>query len=173
MIKDKILRRLGVGISYIINLISEWPAVIAIIALVAIIVISVMARYAFNFPFHFADEYSGYLMVLIVFFPLSFALRHGRHIRIDLLNLYLSRRTSDYLDLVTDILSLPVIILLLVSSIQITMRSFARGIKARTLMETPLGPVQLILVIGLILFGIQMLIRIINSIRALRHNVKN
>ena len=172
MIKDKILRRLGVGISYIINFISEWPPFIAVIALAAIIVISVTARYAFNFPFHFADEYSGYLMVLIVFLPLSFALRLGRHIRVDILIRYLPWRVVNYLDLVADIIALAVIVVLLVSSTQMTMKSFARGLKARTLMETPLGPVQLILVIGLILFSIQMLIRIINNIRELRRNVK-
>ena len=173
MIKGKIFRQLGVGISYIVNFISEWPPFIAVMALVAIIVISVTARYAFNFPFPFADEYSGYLMVLIVFFPLSFALRRGRHLRIDILIRYLPRRVVNYLDLVADIIALPVIIVLLVSSTQMTMKSFAPGLKARTLMETPLGPVQLILVIGLILFSIQMLIRIINNIRELRRNVKN
>ena len=165
MVSKRMLSRLGTKISITLDCLSGWPAFVAVISVGLFVVASVTSRYAFNHPLHFVEEYSGYLMVALIYLPLAWVLRHAGHIRLPLVVKALPRRAANCVEMATVLISLVVIVVLFISVTQVVMDSFVRGIKAWTLMATPLGPVQLILPIGLGLFTIQIIIEIARRIR--------
>ncbi|MFC1961667.1 TRAP transporter small permease subunit [Chloroflexota bacterium] len=135
--------------------------------MVAIVIVGVNARYVFNHPLPFIDEYEGYLMVLVIMLPLSWVLRRAKHIRIPVFVNMLPPRAVNYLDLATIIVALLVITVLIIATTQLVVSSFASDTRAWSLMRTPLGPIQLIMPIGLSLFAIQILVEIARRIKAL------
>ena len=148
---------------------SAWPGFLAIIFMVVFVITGVIARYAFEYPLHFVDEYNGYMYVAVIYLPLAWVLRTSDHIRIDLLPKALPQRAAGYLDMATITASLAFVILLTIGTIQMVMISFERGTRAFTYLETPLAPVQLIIPIGLGLFAIQIVIDIVKRIKSIRH----
>ena len=148
------------------DFISKWAPFVAILAAGAMIVVGVTSRYVFNYPLLFVDEYSAYLYVVIVLLPLSYVLRTAGHIRLNIVVKALPRRVASYLDIVTIFVSLGVIIVLTVGATQLAMDSLVVGRVAWTPMATPLGPVQLIVPIGLGLIAIQIIVEIAHRIKA-------
>jgi len=130
----------------------------------ATVVIGIVARYVFNYPMPFADEYCGYFMALVVMLPLSWVLRHAQHVRIDDLVKVFPVRVVRCIDLINIFVSLAVIVILTIGTGKLVMASFTKGIRAWSAMETPLGPVQLVLPIGLGLFAIQIIVEIVRMI---------
>lgn len=166
MVNREIRKRLVTRMSRTLNFTSGWPGFVAILIVGAMVVASVTSRYVFNRPLHFVDEYSGYLMVAIIYFPLAWILSRTGHIRLPFVVTALPRRVANYLEMATILVSLGVIIVLTISVTQLAMDSFARDIRALTFMATPLGPVQLILPIGLGLFAIRIMVEIVQRIKA-------
>ena len=163
-----VLRKFIAGVRPLIYLVSKWPALIAVVAMMVIMISGIVARYVFNQPLHWIDEYVGYLMALVTLLPLAWVLLHARHIRLTLIIQGLPGRGSNYLQLITDFIALAVTGVLLISTIQMVRNSFATGMRAWTVRETPLGPVQLLMPIGFGLFAIAVIIDIIHRIRGVR-----
>jgi TRAP-type C4-dicarboxylate transport system permease small subunit len=137
---------------------------IGLIALEAIVVIGILARYVFGYPVPFADEYSGYLMAIVVMLPLSWVLKRAQHVRIDDLIKIFPARVVRYVDLINIFVSLAVVVILTIGTGKLVIASFTKWIRAWSPMETPLGPVQLVLPIGLGLFAIQIIVEIVRMI---------
>ena len=167
------LRRLGRWGSRALNFVSQWPVLIGLIALEANVVIGIVARYVFDYPVPFADEYCGYLMAVVVMLPLSWVLRRGQHVRIDDVVKIFPVRVVRYIDLINIFVSLAVVVILTIGTGKLVMASFTKGIRAWSAMETPLGPVQLVLPIGLGLFAIQIIVEMVRMIQGSRRNGTN
>ncbi len=161
----KILKKLVIGIYQSLNSIGEWPAFLAILIMGVSVIAGIVARYVFNSPFHFIDEYNGYLYVVVILLPLAWVLRHSEHIRIDLVVKALPQRAANYLEMATILVSLGLVIVLTIGTTQLVITSFTRGTRAFTFLLTPLGPVQLIMPIGLGLFAIQIMVVIAKRIK--------
>ena len=59
-------------------------ACVALLAMIALITLQVVLRRLFNSPIDYTDEVSGYLLVAVTLFGLSYAMEKGDHIRVDL-----------------------------------------------------------------------------------------
>ncbi|MFC2056184.1 TRAP transporter small permease [Chloroflexota bacterium] len=162
----KIVRGLVKGVSSTLSFLSEWPGFFAILAMAAIVVAGVIARYVLNYPLHFVDEYAGYANAVVIFFALSWVLKHATHIRINLVINTLPKQIADYVDIATILASLGVVLVLIIATTRLAMNSFAAGLRSWSIMETPQGPVQLIMPIGLGLFAIQIIVEIVRRIKA-------
>jgi TRAP-type C4-dicarboxylate transport system permease small subunit len=85
------------------DLITRWTEIATIVilaALVAVIAASVIMRYAFGATMFYAEELSRYLLVWIVFFASSLAIRNGSHVGVELVRQWLpppARRLMVYL----------------------------------------------------------------------------
>jgi len=151
----------AVWASRVLNFIGEWPAFLAVLLMGALSVAGITCRYLFRYPLHFVDEYNGYLMAVLVFLPLAWVVRGAGHIRLDVVIKAFSRRIAKRIEIATLLFSLATVIWMTVSVIQLAMRSFAINERSWTMMATPLGPVQLILVILLV---IQIIVEIARGI---------
>ena len=174
--KMKFPGKLVRGSSLTIDSIGEWPASVAILAMAATIVVGVTSRYVFNHPLFFVEEYNGFFNVAVIFLPLAYVIRHGGHLRLDTLVKALPQRAANYLEIATNLVSLGLVIILDISVTQEVMSSFATGEESWGLTGTPLGPVQLIMPIGLSLFALQIIVEIVKRIKtrgALRERIGN
>ena len=148
-------------------LVGLVPAFGAMLLMIAIIFVGVVLRYIFNRPLSFVDEYSGYLLAMVILFPLAYALKTKGHISVSLVVKMLPQRAAAWLEVSTLLVSLGFVTIILVATTQLAIRSFALGRLAWSPMETPLGPVQLIMPIGLSLFVIGIVAEIASKVKSL------
>ena len=80
--------------------ITAWSS----FALALLMAGNVLLRYAFNTGSVWAQELEWHLMAPICLFGMSFALRHGEHVRVDVLFASFSRRTKHFVELVSSLL---------------------------------------------------------------------
>ena len=71
-----------------LSLVSRWGGNLGaalIVVTAAIITVNCIARYVFNWPMMFVDEYSCYMLVALVYLGLGATLRAGKHVYVDML----------------------------------------------------------------------------------------
>lgn len=67
-----------------LNRVAAALASAALLAMVALITLQVVLRRLFDSPIDYTDEASGYLLVAVTLFGLSYAMEKGDHIRVDM-----------------------------------------------------------------------------------------
>jgi len=167
------LKTLGIKGYQALELISKWPACMAVVLMAVIVIGGVLSRYVFESPLYWVEEYNGYLQALVTLLPLAWVLMHSGHIRLTLVTQFLPQRAAGYHGLVTSVISLGVIIWLTIATTQVAIGSFVDGTRAFTVQLTPLGPVQLLMPVGLGLFAIAIMVDIGRKVRALGTRSKN
>ena len=138
----------------ILNFTAKWPPVIAISFMAVATVIGSISRYWFNRPIHFVDEFNGYFMAMVTLLPLAYVLMFPGHIRLDLVSNLLRPRVAAYFVLFNLVISLLTVIALFIGTTKVTIESFATHARDWTYLQAPLGPLQLLMPIGLGLFAI-------------------
>ena len=152
------------GFLHVLDFTSEWPGVLAVIAMLALVFTGVIGRFI-NYPLHFVEEYCGYLEAGLIFLPLSFVLRRAEHIRLDILVDHFPHRIKKFFESGNLIISLGVILVLAIGVTQLIVGSFLTGRRAYSVMETPLWPVQSVILAGLVLFAIQIVMKIKETLK--------
>ena len=143
------------------GVIGEYAA----LAMVLLIIVGVTFRYVLKLPLHFDAEYTGYLLVVICFVGAAYTLKAGSHVRVDIIIRLLPKKARAWIQVVTDIISLGCMGILLVYTWQLAYSNLVRGVIAMTPTETPLGPLQMLLPLGALLFILQLLIEFAKSLR--------
>lgn len=166
--KTKNVLRLVKRVPELLPSVGLVPAFSAILLMILIIFFGVFTRYVLGNPLPFVDEYSGFLLALIIFLGLAYALKTKGHVSVDIVIKMLPHRITAYLEAANLIVALGFVILILIATTQLTTDSFAEGKLAWGSMETPLGPVQLVMPIGLSLFVIGLIAAIASKISSLR-----
>ena len=133
---------------------TEMIARAMAVVMMVIMVAGVIARYAFNSPLGFVDEYVTYLMVGLSVLAANYVLKEKGHIKVDIIVRKLPPRAQAWLLVVTDILSMFAVAIIMLQVIRMTALSFETGTISITAERTPIGPVQLMLPIG---FGLLLL----------------
>ena len=126
-------------------------------------------RYVFNNPWCFAEEYSGYLVVMVSFLALGYTLRKGGHITIDIVVNRLSERARTYLAITTTVITLAVTGVLLKYGLALTIDSLQHQTRSQTVMLTPLWIPQMFVVVGLFIFGLALMAYLATKVRELRN----
>ena len=151
----------------------SWPTKIsgiigeyAALAMVLLIIIGVTCRYVLHIPLAFDAEYTGYLLVLVSFVGAAYALKAGSHVRVDIIIRLLPKKFGAWMQVVTDILSLGIIVTLLWYMTDMAITNWDRVSSGPML--TPLGPVQLMLPLGALLFLLQLIVELAKSLRDAR-----
>ncbi len=173
MANERLLSRIGHRFTRTLEGISMWPVFFAVLAMGLMVTTSIISRY-FGYPLQPVEEYTGYLAAIITMIGLTYIQRRSAHISIDLLPQSLPPKGRLALSTITTLVSLAVIVFLFVAGIYIAADSFAKHRVSWTVMETPMGIVQLIIPIGLGLFIIQLIIDLVSKFRSLssRDNTK-
>jgi TRAP-type mannitol/chloroaromatic compound transport system permease small subunit len=114
------------GIERFVDVVGEWTSWLALV-IVALMATNVMLRYLFNTGSVWAQELEWHLLVPLTLFGMSYALRHGSHVRVDILYARFGERTKIYVDLLSAALCLALSILVIGFSLHYVEQSYVIG----------------------------------------------
>jgi TRAP-type mannitol/chloroaromatic compound transport system permease small subunit len=104
--------KLAEGIDNFIDLIGRITAWSSF-ALAAVMGGNVLLRYLFHTGTVWSQELEWHLMSPICLFGMSYALRHGEHVRVDVLYASYSKRNKELVELITALISMTVCVIVI------------------------------------------------------------
>lgn len=137
----------------------------AVLAMTFIITMDVVLRYAFE-PTKWAQEFSTYLMIVLVFLGLAYTLKENAHIRVDFLIVKLPKRVRDWLRVINSTLLLAFTIILFYLNWRFFAASFALKATSRTSVDVILWPAQLVMPLGLAIMILLLICNIYTETKA-------
>ena len=144
-----------------VNLASSVGGVVAgicLVVLTASVGFEVFMRYILNMPTIWVFEMGHYLLAVVMAWPLAYGLKKGAHITVEIVQERVSPNIMRRLEAVTSLFTVGVAVLLLWALFGLTMRSLERNVVSETLLRVPLGWVQMVASIGLLLFLCQAIV---------------
>ena len=160
--------KLAGGIDAFIDLVGRATAWLAL-GLALVMGANVLLRYGFSIGSIWMQEFEWHLMVPICVFGMSYALRHGEHVRVDVLFQYFSQRNKHLVELISAVVGMLLSIIVIWLCIPYVWQSWSIG-------EGTANPggidhryiVKALIPIGFALFLIQSLSDAIKSYAAYR-----
>ena len=110
----------------------------ALVCLTAIIAAGVFARYVLNSPLFFVDEMSGYLLVMVAYWGISYTTHEEGHVKIDMVTRRLPQKIRERFGIITMVLESGIFFLIIYFTIGMFFKLKEIGQKAPTVTETPL-----------------------------------
>jgi len=149
----------------VVGRITAWST----FALVLVMAGNVLLRYVFSTGSVWSQELEWHLMVPICLFGMSYALRHGEHVRVDVVYGGFSQRTKLVVDLISAILAIVIAILVIKLSWNYIGQSWRQDEGSANPGGIPYRYVLKALIpIGFALFAVQSLAEAARAIVALR-----
>lgn len=133
---------------------------------------NVLLRFFFNKPLIFAEEYSAYLLIALVYLGLAYTARVEGHIRTDVVYRQFTKTVRDGLDVVTSILLLVVGGVYFWYCLDLFFENIETHAVGIGLLRTPLWIPQTALVIGLPILGLELAAQAVKKFTDLRKNAK-
>ena len=149
-----------------IGIVANGFAAICCFGLGGIVAHSVFMRYVLNQPQTWADELSGYVMVLMVMLGVAEAFRRNDHIGIDLVTQKLGPRAKYFTDLWSTIGVIIIAVVLLVSSIEMVEFSYSVGLISEGYVEVEMWIPQSAIPMGMSLLIIAAVNRLLQQLVA-------
>ena len=143
-------------------------AATAIALMVLMIILEVLLRLIAGRSTLFAQEYTGYLLVLVTFVSLAQILKKDRHIKITLIISRLPQTCQKILDIFLPILALSVVVYMTFWSFDLFISSLQEMETAETVTATPLFIPKFFVPIGLCLFALQFVAHITERVKKLK-----
>ena len=161
---DKLADAIDVSVD-LIGRITAWSSFL----LAVVMATNVLLRYVFNTGSVWSQELEWQLMAPICLFGMSYALRHGEHVRVDALYASFSQRTKDLIEVITAAIAMTVSVIIIYLSLHYVAQSWnvgegsanPGGIPARYILKS-------LIPIGFALFFLQSLAQAIHAYRAWR-----
>ena len=110
-------------IERLVEVVGEWTSWLALV-IVALMATNVLLRYLFHTGSVWSQELEWHLLVPLILFGTSYALRHGDHVRVDIIYGKFSARTKLIVDLVSAILSIAISVLFIWFSLHYVQQSY-------------------------------------------------
>jgi TRAP-type C4-dicarboxylate transport system permease small subunit len=147
-----------------ITAVSRLGGMVALIAMTTLVVVGVVSRSVLNISLPITIEYSEYLMPVVGLWAAAYALRHGAHVRADLVLDYLPPRVRRWLMLAGDVAGLVYLVILIVYTAETAWVSISRGYTSIYPSATQYGYWQLLLPVSLLLFAMQLVLAILRQV---------
>lgn len=106
-----------------IGVLGEWTSWIALV-IVALMACNVLLRYLFHTGSVWAQELEWHLLAPLILFGMSYALRDGEHVRVDVLYAGFSERNKLVVDLISAALCIAISLLIIWLSIKYVHQSW-------------------------------------------------
>jgi TRAP-type mannitol/chloroaromatic compound transport system permease small subunit len=130
---------------------------------------NVLLRYVFNTGTVWSQELEWHLMAPICLFGMSYALRHGEHVRVDVLYASFSQKSKDLVEVITALLAMALSVIVIYLSINYVNQSWSIGEGSANPGGIPARYViKAMIPIGFALFFLQSLAQGIRGYRAWR-----
>lgn len=115
-----------------------WIAELSVAAMLILIMAEVVARNLLGMSLLVANEFAGYLLVLMTFAGMGYSLRSGALLRIEFTVVALPHRLRGAAEALFDLLALAFLAILIWQLYNFTHSTWRRGMVAPTLSEIPL-----------------------------------
>ena len=109
---DRLVELIGVA--------TSWLAPVIVVLMAT----NVLMRYLFHYGTVWSQELEWHLLVPLILFGMSYALRHGEHVRVDILYAKFPDRAKDIVDLVSAILAIAISVLVIWFSLHYVQQSY-------------------------------------------------
>lgn len=146
-------RRVRARIERFVDIIGAWTSWIALV-IVVLMATNVLLRYLFSAGTVWAQELEWHLLVPLILFGMSYALRHGEHVRVDIAYARFSHRARVIVDLVSALLAAAISVLIIWFSLHYVEQSYVIGEQS----QDPGGLPYRFLLKGLIPVGFALLL---------------
>ena len=146
-------RLVRAGIERLVEGVGEWISWLALV-IVALMATNVLLRYLFRTGSVWSQELEWHLLAPLILFGMSYALRHGEHVRVDILYAKFSDRAKVYVDLLSALLCLALSVLVIWFSLHYVEQSYVIGEQS----QDPGGLPYRFLLKGLIPVGFALLL---------------
>jgi C4-dicarboxylate transporter DctQ subunit len=131
-------------------------AAYCVLAATLIITGDVLSRFLLGAGTKWVVEYTGYLVVAIVFLGLAYVQKDHEHALVDFVLTRLSRKIQRLVTVIGLFLFLLYSVFLGIFGWQTSMRSFTLQTTSRTAVDVPIWPYQLLIPLGLALLSLQL-----------------
>lgn len=152
-----------------VSTVSGWLSGLGVIVMTVLVVVDVFLRYVFRSPLLFSDDVSVYCMIYITFVGAALTMKMGRHIRVDLLYLHLSKRAQLRLDVATSLIGMIVLFIVTWQSVGWVQYTYRFGFKSSGILETPMWIPMSVIPLGLFFFSLQYIAEVGKAIGLLRN----
>ena len=150
-----------------LSLLCQVVGSLLILALVVIVAAEVIGRSAFGHSFMVADEYSGYIAVMITFLGIPFAVDKEALLRVGFLVDRLREQPRRALELAFRLVAISVSGVIGYQLGRMALKSFERGTFASTPAQTPLWVPQGAMVLGMAFLVLMLAAQIVSDLRSL------
>jgi len=106
-----------------VDLVGEWTSWLALV-IVALMATNVLLRYLFSTGSVWPQELEWHLLAPLILFGSSYALRHGAHVRVDIIYGRFSERSKAIVDLASAILAIAISALFIWFSLHYVQQSY-------------------------------------------------
>jgi len=138
--------------------------IVCLLCLTVLITANILMRYFLNAPISWADEYSTYLLLGIIFFGLAYALQDGAHIKIDFVTVMLPAGGQKVLLVAVHVVGAFFAILLVLGAYSRVHSFWEFNTQSMGEYEFPLYLPALVLILGCGMFLLVMVVRLVQSI---------
>jgi TRAP-type mannitol/chloroaromatic compound transport system permease small subunit len=113
-------------IERVVDVVGECTSWLALV-IIALMATNVLLRYLFSTGSVWSQELEWHLLVPLILFGTSYALRHGEHVRVDIVYGRFSKRTKVIVDLVSAILCIAISALFIWFSLHYVQQAYVIG----------------------------------------------
>jgi TRAP-type mannitol/chloroaromatic compound transport system permease small subunit len=106
-----------------VDVLGEWTSWLALV-IVALMATNVLLRYLFSTGSVWAQELEWHLLAPLILFGMSYAMRHGEHVRVDILYAKFSERAKVWVDLASALLCIALCILVIWFSLHYVQQAY-------------------------------------------------
>lgn len=149
-------------------------AAVLVLLLAGSIGYEVIARYFFNSPTGFANQFAAYVMPCIAFLAAAAALRENAHVAVDILVSALPERRRAVLAIVTELFSVILLVAVTYYTVLVIIDTYQSGTRTfSTVLTFPEYLPQMVMPLGFALLTLQQSIQLIDAIRRYRRRRVN
>lgn len=140
---------------------SAYGAALLVVLLALNGLAEIVSRALFNYSLPFALEYGTYMLGLVMFLGLGWALREGAHIRLSLLPGHIPPRYKRAFEALLTLIGLAISLYASVAIVQMTIRTAELGTVSFYPTKTPLVYPQALFALGAVTLTLALLARLI------------
>jgi TRAP-type mannitol/chloroaromatic compound transport system permease small subunit len=116
-------RGLGGSIDRLTERIGQWVSWLSLV-IVLLMATNVILRYLFSVGSVWAQELEWHLLVPLILFGMSYAQRHGEHVRVDIFYAKYSERTKALVDLLSALLAVALSVIVIWLSLHYVQQAY-------------------------------------------------
>lgn len=143
---------------------STWGAFLSamfMVLIVVLIAVEILLRSVFKVSTLISDEYSAYFFVGVVLLGLAYTFKEEGHIKITLVTSVLGKRGQAALDILSTVVAVAMTSFALYYASAMVYDSWLLDMRADSISETPIYLSQLAIPLGLLMFDLQLVARLL------------